>query len=218
MKFKSPANNVIVQIKHKYNRAVGKIAKLAAIQQHSSVDPANFVNIFGTVVSVPMQISNDRTYNDFSKHDIRVGDIAIFAYSVIYEFMQTEPEAEPIYKNSFWWDGQEYWVVDIQKLYAVVRAGEIRMQNGYVMVEGMEQAANIYLPQHIRKSVKTTTATLTQICNPVKGGKNIDCKPGDTVIFNPNILTTYRIDGKEDGELKEFGILQQKHILGKISS
>ena len=132
--------------------------------------------------------------------------------------MQTDPEAEPIYKNSFWWDGQEYWAVDITKLYAVVRAGEIRMQNGYVMVEGMEQEAKIYLPQNIRKSVKTTTATLTQICNPVKGGKNIDCKPGDTVVFNPNILTTYRIDSNDGSELKEFGILQQRHILGKILS
>lgn len=218
MKFQSPKNNVIVQIKQKYNRAVGKIAKLAAIQQHSSVDPANFVNIYGTVVSVPREVGWDMTYKDFSKHDVRVGDIAIFSYSVVYEFMQTDPEAEPIYKNSFWWDGQEYWVVDITRLYAVVRAGEIRMQNGYVMVEGMEQAANIYLPQHIRKSVKTTTATLTQICNPPKGGKNIDCKPGDTVVFNPNILTTYRIDSNDGGELKEFGILQQRHILGKIVS
>jgi hypothetical protein len=218
MKFQSPANNVIVQIKQKYNRAVGKIAKLAAIQQHSSVDPANFVNIYGTVVSVPRETGRDMTYKDFSKHDIRVGDIAIFSYSVVYEFMQTDPEAEPIYKNSFWWDGQEYWAVDITKLYAVVRAGEIRMQNGYVMVEGMEQEAKIYLPQNIRKSVKTTTATLTQICNPVKGGKNIDCKPGDTVVFNPNILTTYRIDSNDGSELKEFGILQQRHILGKILS
>ena len=66
MKFQSPANNVIVQIKQKYNRAVGKIAKLAAIQQHSSVDPANFVNIYGIVVSVPRETGMGKTYKDFS--------------------------------------------------------------------------------------------------------------------------------------------------------
>jgi len=40
--------------------------------------------------------------------------------------------------------------------------------------------------------------------------------PGDEVYFNPNIIVTYQIPDPETKEPKEFGILQQKHILGKV--
>lgn len=209
MKFRPPLNNVIVSVKTKYIKNFTKILRLAAIQQQSSIEPADYVNIVGIVEAVPLMVKGGREYEGFSADDIKVGDIAIFSSSVIYEFAQIEPDAEPIYKNSFWWDGAEYFSCDITRLYAVIRAGEIIMQNGYVMIENIDKQPQIYLPQHIRKSIKTSSGTLTQIGNPLVGKTNIDCSRGDTVYFNPNILVHHKIDEKE------FYILQQKHILGK---
>jgi len=209
MKYRPSINNVIVQVKTKYIKNFTNILRLAAIQQQSSIEPADYVNIVGTVVSLPKAIGGRREYQGFTAENIKVGDIAIFSSSVIYEFAQTEPEAEPIYKNSFWWEEQEYFVCDITRIYAVIRAGEIIMQNGYVMVEDIEKQSPIYLPQHIKKAIKTTKGVLTQIDYPLKNSKKIDCKRGDIVYFNPNIVVNHKIEGKE------FGILQQKHILGK---
>jgi hypothetical protein len=208
MNFRPPLNSVIVQIKTKYIKNLSKVLRVAAIQQQSSIDPSDYCNIYGTVVSTPLEVAGWRDYKGYTADDIKVGDVAMFSSSVVAEMAQTDPEADPIFKNSFWWDGQEYWVCDITRIYAVVRAGEIRMQNGYVMVEHIEKQPNIFLPAHIKKSVRTTQAILTQIVN-------IDCKQGDTVFFNPNIITTYQIDDPTTKEPKEFGILQQKHVLGK---
>ena len=216
MNFRPPLNSVIVQIKTKYIRNMTSILRLAAIQQQSSIDPSDYCNIYGTIVATPLEIAGWRDYKGYTADDLKVGDVAIFSSSVIAEMAQTDPEADPIFKNSFWWDGQEYWVCDITRIYAVVRAGEIRMQNGYVMVEHIEKQPNIFLPAHIKKSVRTTQAILTQIGHPKEGEINIDCKQGDTVFFNPNIITTYQIDDPTTKEPKEFGILQQKHVLGKV--
>lgn len=210
MEFCPPINNVVVQVKTKYIKNFTKILRLAAIQQQSSIDPADYVNIVGTVVATPLEISSKKGYEGFSAKDIKVGDVAIFSSSVIYEFTQTDPEAEPIFKNSFWWDSQEYFMCDIQKLYAVIRAGEIVMQNGYVMLEDIDKQPVIYLPQAIKKKVKTTEGTVTHIGHPLSNSKKIDCKEGDRVCFNPNILINHQIEGKE------FSIVQQRHILGKV--
>lgn len=215
MNFRPPLNSVIVQIKTKYIRNMTSVLRLAAIQQQSSIDPSDYCNIYGTVVATPLEVAGWRDYKGYTADDLKVGDVAIFSSSVVAEMTQTDPEADPIFKNSFWWDGQEYWVCDITRIYAVVRAGEIRMQNGYVMVEHIEKQPNIFLPAHIKKSVRTTKAILTQIGHPKEGERNIDCKQGDTVFFNPNIITTYQIDDPTTKEPKEFGILQQKHVLGK---
>jgi len=216
MNFRPPLNSVIVQIKTKYIRNMTSVLRLAAIQQQSSIDPSDYCNIYGTVVAAPLEVAGWRDYKGYTADDLRVGDVAIFSSSVVAEMAQTDPEADPIFKNSFWWDGQEYWVCDITRIYAVVRAGEIRMQNGYVMVEHIEKQPNIFLPAHIKKSIRTTKAILTQIGRPKSGEKGIDCTPGDEVYFNPNIIVTYQIPDPETKEPKEFGILQQKHILGKV--
>lgn len=48
-----------------------------------------------------MQIAPTRDYKGFVAGDIRLGDVAIFSSSVVAEMAQTDPEAAPIFKNSF---------------------------------------------------------------------------------------------------------------------
>jgi hypothetical protein len=202
--FRSPLNNVIVKVEQRMIRNFTSILRMAAIQNLTSIEKADFVNIVGEVVSVPLEISTwKREYKDFSTHDIKPGDKCIFSHDVIFNFIQEDPEAEPIHKNSFWYKDNEYWNCDILNLYAVIRDGEIRMQNGYVMLENLNKPSPIYLPQNIKKSAYTGSGTVTNIeMNPT-------IKKMDTVYFSSSVIRLYQISEKP------FGILRRNQILGK---
>lgn len=199
----SHQNNVIVSIKTKYIRNFSKILRMAAIQNNTSIEPSDYVNIIGEVVSSPLSISNRREYKNFSQEDIKVGDTVIFSHEVIANTIQTEPEAEPIYKNMFWYKGNEYWTVKIDLVYAVIRDGEIRMQNGYVMLEELEAESKIILQADVKRKIRTGSGTVSNV------GEGVNLKQGDVVYFNPNQLRHYQINERP------FGILTQKQILGK---
>lgn len=208
--FQSHANKVVVQVKTKWVKNMSNIARVAAIQNLTSLEPQDYVNNIGTVVSAPKSITDDRRdYWGFSAADIRPGDTVIMHTGVIFEFESTAPQDDPIYKNLITYRGEEYWLADIRHIYATIRDGKIRMQNGYVMVEEMEKPAQIYLPQHVKKSISTASAKVSFIGKPRTHMDRIDVEHGDTVYFNPNILRVYQVD------MKPFGILQQHQIVGK---
>jgi co-chaperonin GroES (HSP10) len=202
--FQSTLNNIIVKIETRYIRNFTKILNLAAIQNLTSIEKADYVNIVGTVVSVPLEISTwKREYRGYSADDVMVGDTVVFSHNVIFDFVQKSPEADPIFKNSFWYKNNEYWRCNILELYAVVRDGEIRMQNGFVMVENIMEEPRIYLPQHLRRKANIGTGIVTQIQD------NGFIHRGDTVFYNQSHLRTYQINEKP------FGILKIEQILGK---
>ena len=55
--FKAPINRVVLTVDTKYVRNFTSILKMAAIQNNSSVDPSDYVNIMGKVISVPTAIA-----------------------------------------------------------------------------------------------------------------------------------------------------------------
>lgn len=199
----APINNVIVQIKTKYIRNFTSLLKMAAIQNNTSIEPSDYCNIIGTVVSAPMSISSRREYNGFTQKDIKEGDVAIFSHEIIASTIQTDPEGEPVYKNMFWNNGKEYWLVNIDRLYAVIRDGEIRMQNGYVMLEHLEAPSKIILSASSKKKIKVGYGIVSQ------AQKKSGLKQGDKVFFNPNHVRLYQLDGRP------FGIITLKQIFGK---
>ena len=202
--FQSTLNNIIVKIKHKYISNITDVMKIASIQNNSSVQLADVVNIVGEVVSVPLEISTwRREYNNYSLRDVKVGDTAIFSHDVIHNFTPNPNEEIPIFKNSFWYKDGEYWNCDILNLYAVIRNDEIRMQNGYVMLGDMEKPSNLVVPQKIKKLLRSATATVNHI------EMNPNIKRGDRVYFNPNKLRLYQMAGLP------FGIIKKSQILGR---
>lgn len=50
---KAPPNKIVVKVPHKYIRSISGLLKRASIENASTVDPSDFVNIFGDVVAVP---------------------------------------------------------------------------------------------------------------------------------------------------------------------
>lgn len=203
-----PFNNIVVKVKHKFTQSASAIAKSASIQQGATVHLEDFVNITGEVVSLPKAISDKREYKDFTTKDIRIGDTAIFSYSVICDFLEQGEGVEPKYKNSFFYDGQEYFNCDIRKLFAVIRDGEIRMQNGYVMVSMMDKLPTIILPAGFKKRLQCLSAEVLAIGEPFGNMKSLKCQQGDRVWFSPNVAQSYKINDKP------FWIISQRHILG----
>lgn len=204
------SNNIIIKVATKYIGNISNILKLSAIENNSSVDPVDLVNIIGEVVSIPKSITNNkRGYQGFSTKDIQIGDTAIFRYDVIYSFIQKSPEADKSYKNRLWYEGQELWVCDIQKVFGVIRNGEIIMVNGYVMVSDFIEP-KIILSQATSRVRGAQQSSVMHIGYSKENLKPIDVEAGDTVFYNPNLAAKYQIKGKL------FRILQQNVILGKV--
>lgn len=206
--FQAPINNIVLKITTKYIRNISDLMKRASIENGATVDPSDFVNILGEIVSVPKEISTRREYEGFSTSDIKPGDTAIFSYLVIYNFATTSPDAAPIYRNLVTYRGKEFWMCDVMNLFTVIRDTKIRMQNGYVMLEDIEKPPLIILSQATKRYLGTISATISHIGKPLTHQKRIAAEVGDKVYFNPNKLQLYQINGKP------FGIVQQQHILG----
>lgn len=202
----SPFNNVLVAIDQKFIAEVTNAIRMANLNNGSQINPADFVQIIGTIVSVPKMISERHDYKGFSVKDLKVGDKAIFSYTVIFSFIEGE-DGNATYKNVFWYKGKDYWKVDIQSLYAVIRDGNIIMVNGYCMVQDWSAPSAIILPNSEKKKLRASTAVLTQINNNLQGQQRIEAQAGDIVHYNPSKLIEYSINGKK------FGILRQKDIL-----
>ena len=212
---RSPTNQVIVNIRPKYIRHISSIMKLAFITDESTISPSDLVNIVGEVISLPKKIeTHRREYKGFTTEDIRVGDTAIFSYKIVFDLipppMVVEDDTiEPVYRNRFFYKGEEYFTADITNIFGVIRDGEIIMINGYAMLENYKQQT-IILPQYYRKNRRTSQSTLIGIGNPKTTRKKIDATTEDEILFDGRMAQHYKVNDKE------FVILQQEQMLAKI--
>lgn len=206
----STINNIFVKVDTKYIGNMTDIMRLSSIQDNASVDGVDLVNITGEVVSIPKAISNKREYAGFTTDNIQIGDIAIFSYLVISELVAIPDKDDCNFKNRIWFKGVEYFAVDITRIFAVIRNGEIIMQNGYVMTTVPEES-KIIVPTHLRRIKKAAKCEVMQTGYPKTNKKPIQIQQGDTVYCNPFMAQKYQIKGKK------FCIVTQNHILGKKS-
>jgi len=199
--FQPVSDKVVVKIPHKYIKQVSDIQRLSSLQNGSSIDPADYVEIRGEVVMLPKKISEDKKH--LSMSNIQVGDIAIFSYQVIYDILYKAETDKFEYRNMVTYNGEEYFLADISKIFAVVRDNEIIMINGWVMLE--EYPKSIIVLQNQNKKVKGTVQSKVMYVE-----KNKSLKSGDTVLYSPFKPQHYQINGKP------FIILKKSHILGTI--
>lgn len=205
----SAQNNLIVKIDTLYIKNISDILRVAAIENNSNVDPTDLVNVLGEVISIPKEITvKKRGYDGFSTKDIKIGDIAIFRYDVIYSFIQRTPDAEKTYKHRMWYKGEELWSCDIQKVFGVIRDGEIHMVNGYVMLTDFIPNKIVLSQMHsnVREPQKSQ---IMHIGSPRTNANPIPAQMGDFVFYNPHLAAKYQIKGKP------FRIIHQNQILGK---
>lgn len=201
-------DKVVLKMETKYISNFSSIMKIAAIENNSSIHLEDLCNIVGTIVSLPRTISNDRWHKGFSTKDIQVGDTAIFSFSIVYDFYQREHMGEPVYKNLITYHGEEYWLADITKIYAVIRNGEMLMVNGYVMATPFAEDKIVISAAH-KKSKKTKSSEVMHIGNSKENTPKLSIKTGDTIYYNSQIAQKYQINNKP------FIILQQHQVYGK---
>jgi co-chaperonin GroES (HSP10) len=205
----APINNLLIKFDTKYISHYSNIIKAANLNPGSQVNPADLVNIVGEVVSVPRSITRGkRGYEGFSTEDIRVGDTAIVRYDVIFDFDVNAESNEQFYRNATVYKGKEYFKCDIQKVFGVIRNGEIIMVNGYCMIQDMSKPSQIVLPQYMTSLTRACQATLAQIGSNEQGRERIEAAQGDTIFYNNNKVQTYKLQNRE------VGIIRQRDILG----
>lgn len=205
---KATENNLIITVTTQYIKNISNILKVAAIENNSNVDSADIVQIVGEVISVPDRITTDqRGYEGFSTKDIRVGDTVIFRFDVIHQFTNISKVGR-IFKNMFMWEGKEYWLCDIQKVFGVIRDGEVKMVNGYVMLNDFE-TSKIVLSHADAGFRGAQSSEVMHIGSSKTNEKYLGIVSRETVYFNSIAAAKYQIKGKP------FRVLQQSSILGK---
>lgn len=204
----APENKLIVYPKTKYIKHISDLLKRSAIQNGASVDPSDYVNIMGEIMSIPKQISKTRDYEGYTIDNIQVGDIAIFSYKVIYDLYIDAEFEEPKYRNLITYEGKEYFSCDIRLLFGVIRDGEIHMVNGNVMLTEFEKN-KIILSPGLKNRKFSKSSYIMHIGNPKSHLPVLDAQNGDLVYYNPDKAQHYEINEKK------FIILQQEKILGR---
>jgi len=116
MALTSATNHVIVTIDTKYIADLYNMIRRAALNPGSQINPADYVQITGQVVSAPKSICGKVDYKGFTTKNIQVGDTAIFSYRVVFTFDEAA-DGSATHKNAFMYRGKEYWKVDIQDLF-----------------------------------------------------------------------------------------------------
>lgn len=201
-------NNLFIKVAHPYIGNITDILRVSAIANGSSVDSSDIVNIVGEIVSIPKSITTERRgYAGFSTKDIQVGDTAIFRFDVIHEFKMLS-KTERTYKNRIWYNGEELWSCDIQKVFGVIRDEKIIMINGYMMIKDFE-APKIFLSQSNARERSLQNSEIMHIGSPQEGENRIEAEMGENVFYNPNLAAKYQINGKP------FRVIQQNKVFGK---
>lgn len=206
----SPEDKIIVTVASKYIKHFGSLTKRLSITDATSVHLEDFANIIGTVVSLPKGLSKKVVDAGYSIDGIRVGDKLIFAFNVIFDFYQKEPDGEPIYRNRISYNAKDYWLADITKVFAIIRNEEIIMINGFVMATPFPEDRLFTQPgQKISRVSKSSE--VMHVGNPRTTEKPISIKTGDTIYYNPKKTQKYEINGKP------FIILTQQQVFGKVN-
>jgi co-chaperonin GroES (HSP10) len=204
----APENKLIVYPKVKYVKNITDLMRRSAIQNGASVDPTDVVNIVGEVVSIPKTISKTKDYEGYTTSNIKIGDVAIFSYKVIYDLIIKQENGNPVYRNMLSYQGKELFSCDIRNLFGVIRDGEIIMLNGYVMLADFE-LPKIIVSASLRKQKNTTKSEILYIGDSKTHLEPINMKQGDIAVFDGGKAAHYQINDKK------FVILQQDRVLGK---
>jgi co-chaperonin GroES (HSP10) len=208
MAFRAPLNKIIVQVTNRYTRGITNVVRAANMTLENQLNPADWVQLVATIVSVPKSVSREkRDYKGFSVKDMRVGDAVIMRHDVVYDLITYENKP-PVHRNEVFYRGETYFIADVQKIFAVIREGEIIMQNGYVMLEPPVES-KIILPAEMKRIRGAAESRVLYIGHAREGETPIDVQQGDLVYYNGTRVLHYEI-----GE-KKFCIIEQGKIFGK---
>lgn len=210
----APVNNVIVALEKKFYDSV---AFESGVKLHfdPTWHPEEYAMLTATVVSVPTSIIERFDYKGM-RADMQPGDQLLVRYDLVFGYFDQPDRATPIYKNLILHhDGekyQEYWLCDIQKVFAIIRNGEYIMQNGYVLLDPVLEppitTSNLLvLPDTVTSKQSKRVGIIRAIGAHLPHQPQFCVEPGDKVYVIPGTIQHYRVD------TTEFMICKQSHLL-----
>lgn len=210
----APVNNVIVTLEKKL---YDSITFQSGIKLHidPSWHPEEYAMLEATVVTVPKGIINRFDYKGM-KLSVKPGDRVLIRYDVVFSYRDQPERDTPIYKNLILLhDGQqykEYWLCDIQKIFAIIKDGEYNMLNGYVLLDPITEKLDsvsqlLVIPDSIALKERKDVAIVRAIGAPLDGQPQLCVQPGEKVIINPRVVQQYQID------TRRFFIIKQQYLL-----
>lgn len=208
----APVNTVFVTIAQKFYDKIEYESGIT-LYHDTTYHPEEHAMLEGTVVSLPDGIIEREDYKGFTL-DLEPGDQILMRYDVVFAFTDQPDRSTAVYKNLLFWEGQEIWQVDIQKIFAVVRKDAIRMLNGYVLCElYIEHHTDgiLIIPEAYRDVPKNSQVFIRAIGPRLPAIRTMDLQVGDRVACVPGVAQHYQIN------TKKFCILKRSHILGKYT-
>lgn len=214
----APVSNVIVTLEKKF---YDSITFESGVKLHidPSWHPEEYAMLTATVVSAPKGLIERFDYKGMSIN-MQPGDQLLVRYDLVFGYTNQPDRDTPVYKNLILiHDGekyQEYWLCDLQKVFAIIRDGEYIMQNGYVLLDSiLEQEGTksnyLILPDSVTKKQSNSSGIVRAIGAPLQHQPQYCVEPGDKVYIIPGTIQHYRIDNNT------FLICKQSHLLAVAS-
>lgn len=210
----SPQNNLIVTIPAKFYDQI-TFESGVTLYKDTGFHPEESAMLAARVISVPRTILKREDYKGM-RCDIKPGDTILMRYDVVFSYKNQPDRDTPIYKNMLYYQGQEYWLCDIQKVFAVIKSNEpttYLMQNGYVMCDKTienrgDQSSLIVTPEGMRNVERKDRLLVSAIGLPLDGHPLLRIVPGRIVYCSPGVVQSY------ESESRKFCIIKQSHIEG----
>lgn len=209
-----PLNNILVTIPNKFYDTI-EFDSGVKLYKDTGYHPEESAMLEAVVVSIPRAIQGRADYEGMTT-PMKPGDRILMRYDVVYSYINQPENDTPIYKNVLLYNGEEYWKVDIQKIFGLILDDEIFMINGYVLCDILYDdtrskriilPGNAQVPELFKPILPADRLRVKHIGFPLFGHLQLGVSVGDDILAMQGVAQRYEINDTA------FYIIKQSHIL-----
>lgn len=180
------ANHVLVEVDKQFKDTLETETGFS-LYIDTTWKPAQYVRIFGTVLSIPMRGTNRYSVeNGKIEPEVQVGDKIYFHYNVLMN------------KENYLEDNK--WFIPYYHIFCAVRDKKILMIGGWVLVkpiiEKKEKEGRFFIPEFSKKKKINNFGILKHIGTPMKDQPALDIEEGTYVYFSEMDCFENEIEGE----------------------
>lgn len=207
----APLNIVFVKITKKLYDTI-RFASGVTLYKNTSFHPEEASMCEATVVSLPRAVQDRFDYAGMSTFPMSPGDTILIRYDVVFHYALQPDRDSPVWKNILLWEGEEYWRVDIQQVFGILRKGYVEMLNGYIMCDPCSvhvDFGSFASPTGFVVKQSNELYKVRYLGDPLPHDPNLQLHPGDHVHIRPGLAQNYETDWGD------FSIIKQSHVLAR---
>lgn len=166
------------------------------LYRDTTFNPEQYAQTNGEVKAVPRYLKKDM--------DITIGDQVFFSYMVVMDWEQRNRDT-PVHRNLIFFNQEKHWKVDASQIFFRVRGDEIKMMNGYLLLNILEDTteSSLIIPEYLKKKKVTGRA---QVVSSGHSKVNVN----DIIYFDHRFVEVYELWGRE------YYVLKSERVLAKI--